>query len=289
MGMKYKNDTLCLDKLDIGAQYEHIENKEWISVTTDVDGRLLDGIKRNGSRYIPELDSINQDIQTLNSNKADKNELETHFYRFNTFNKVICVGDSATQGMVTEGTEENPATITRVIPEASYPTKLGRMFPYLDITNKALSGITPTGWYDTYYADTDFSQYDLMFFLLGANGWLYYDDLNVPGTNTYNYRRIVSGARAQNPDATMVLMRYSGAGGDFIPILEYMAEESDCIIVDLWDTTYLDLSNSIYHGWYEEDGVAKYDKTHFTRKGYNAMAYVIARLLANKLSDATKY
>lgn len=42
MGMEYKNDTLCLDKLDIGVQYEQIEDPEGRSeITTDVDDKII--------------------------------------------------------------------------------------------------------------------------------------------------------------------------------------------------------------------------------------------------------
>ena len=271
------------------SYFDSIENPEWIQVTTDSVGKILEGIKKDGSKYLPQFEEIYKDLSSLNSNKADKTEVETHFYRIAMFNKMLCCGDSMTQGMVTEGTQEHPSTIQSVVYEASWPTKFGKLFPYLNITNEGWSGITATGWYQQRYAQVDFSQYDLVFFMLGGNGWLHYEDLDVEGTNTNDYRKIITGAREQNPDATFVIMRYPGLGGDFIPILEFLAQESDCILLDLWNTDYINLSQSIYHGWYNDEGTAKYDSVHMTRKGYNAMAYVIARLFANELSEETEY
>ena len=62
------------------------------------------------------------------------------------------------------------------------------------------------------------------------------------------------------------------------------------MFVDLHDTTYLDLADLKYHGYYKKSETEReVDIAHFTRKGYCAKAYVVSRLLADKLVDDTIY
>lgn len=51
MGIEYKNDALVLDKLDIGVQYEMIEDPEGRSeITTDTEGKILSYRKKDGRK-----------------------------------------------------------------------------------------------------------------------------------------------------------------------------------------------------------------------------------------------
>lgn len=209
-------------------------------------------------------------------------------YKYNMFTKVLCGGDSVTKGFVVEGTAEQQY-IYQEMPEYSYPVQLGKIHPNLDITTKAQSGITPIGWLSTFYPTTDFSQFDLFILELGLNGGLDIADINTEGTNTYSYKQIVAGARTQNPNLTIVLVRSQHFGPTWVPVIEALVTEYDCIYVDLHNTKYLDLDDFIYHGYYQNGDVRDKDYAHFTRKGYNAKAYVISRLLADNLSDVTKY
>ena len=50
MGIEYKNDTLCLDKLDIGVQYEMIEDPERrLEIETDSEGKIISYRKDDGT------------------------------------------------------------------------------------------------------------------------------------------------------------------------------------------------------------------------------------------------
>lgn len=206
-------------------------------------------------------------------------------YKYNMFSKVLCAGDSVTKGFVVEGTQTG-STIYQEMPQYSYPTQLGKIHPNLDIDTYAQSGISATGWLNQWGNVVDFSQYDLMIFELGLNGYLNYNDLNVEGTNTNNYRKIIQKARQENANAVIALSRSSHFSGSWMPVLEYIAQENNCIVLDLKDTKYLNLDAQEMHGYYDAGGGQyEIDWAHFTRKGYNAKAYVISRLIAEQLSN----
>ena len=49
--MEYKNGALCLNKLDIGVQYEHFEDPEGrTEITTDAEGKIISYRKPNGTK-----------------------------------------------------------------------------------------------------------------------------------------------------------------------------------------------------------------------------------------------
>lgn len=209
-------------------------------------------------------------------------------YRYNMFENVLFGGDSVTQGFVTEGTPTKQY-IYKVMPEYAYPLQFAKIHPKLNVTIQARSGISCIGWLADFYPTINFSQYDLFIVELGLNGYLDINDINTEGTNTYAYKQIIAGVRAQNPDITIVLVRSQYFGSNWMPVLEAISSEYDCIIIDLHDTTYLDLADPIYHGYYQNGDSRAIDYAHFTRKGYNVKAYVVSRLLADKLTDSTIY
>lgn len=209
-------------------------------------------------------------------------------YKYNMFTNVICGGDSVTQGFVVEGTAERQY-IYQVMEDYSYPVQLKKIHPNLNIVTKALSGINCINWLSDIYPTIDFSQQDLFILELGLNGGLDIDDINTGGTNTYAYKQIVAGARAQNPNLIIALVRSQHFGSTWEPVINTLSTEYDCVYIDLHNTQYLNLDDFIYHGYYQNGNTRDKDYAHFTRKGYNAKAYVISRLLADKLSDATKY
>jgi lysophospholipase L1-like esterase len=209
-------------------------------------------------------------------------------YKYNMFTNVICGGDSVTQGFVVEGTAEKQY-IYRVMEDCAYPVHLKKIHPNLNIVTKALSGINSINWLSDFYPTIDFSQQDLFILELGLNGGLDINDINTDGTNTYAYKQIVAGARAQNPNLIIALVRSQHFGSTWEPVINTLSTKYDCVYIDLHNTQYLNLDDFIYHGYYQNGNTRDKDYAHFTRKGYNAKAYVISRLLADKLSDATKY
>lgn len=209
-------------------------------------------------------------------------------YKYNMFTNVICGGDSVTQGFVVEGTAEKQY-IYQVMEDYAYPVQLKKIHPNLNIVTKALSGINCINWLSDIYPTIDFSQQDLFILELGLNGGLDINDINTGGTNTYAYKQIVAGARAQNPNLIIALVRSQHFGSTWEPVINTLSTEYDCVYIDLHNTQYLNLDDFIYHGYYQNGDTRDKDYAHFTRKGYNAKAYVISRLLADKLSDTTKY
>lgn len=211
-------------------------------------------------------------------------------YELNIYNNALFIGDSVTEGFVVEGTPENPSSIYEVMPQYSYPTEFNKIFPKLNITNKGKSGISVVDWVNRYYNDTDFTQYDLIIIELGYNagshGYLNINDINTPGTNTNAYKDLVANIKTANPSATIVLVlasRYSNNNDayDWKPILNAIASASNAKVINLRENIYLNLDEPKFHGYVNSTTV---DYGHFSRLGYNAKAYVVARTLGDQLS-----
>jgi hypothetical protein len=66
-------------------------------------------------------------------------------------------------------------------------------------------------------------------------------------------------------------------------VFENICTAYDAMYIDLHNTDYLDLDNVKYHGYYNNGGIAEIDYAHFSRIGYSAKAYVVARLLGDLL------
>ena len=209
-------------------------------------------------------------------------------YKINAYPKIFFGGDSVTQGFVIEGTEANPSTIYQEMPEQSYPACFGRIYAGADITKIAQSGISPYGYYYNKYPNIDFSEYNLIIIELGLNGndhgYLNMADIDTQDTNTWCYKKLVQGIRNQNSDAQIALVRSQHFMGDNAKaVLEYLCTTYNCLYIDLHNTEYLDLDDAKYHGYYDNDGTPEIDWAHFTRRGYAAKAYVVARLLGDNL------
>ena len=70
-GIEYKNDTLCLDKLDIGVQYEMIEDPEGRNeITTDFEGKIISYRDADGVKH-EEAGIESKNISTNSLNLTD--------------------------------------------------------------------------------------------------------------------------------------------------------------------------------------------------------------------------
>lgn len=210
----------------------------------------------------------------------DKTELKDNMYKLNMYENVLICGDSTTEGFVVDG------DIYQVETKYSYPTQLKKMLPQWNITVKAKSGASAVSWRNMFYSSTDFSQYDLIIMELGYNGsdagYFNMEDINTVGRNTYEYRKLIADIRSQNASAEIVLVLSSNYTSswdkwDWKPILELVANESNCKIINLRDKTYLDLGADKYHGVHD----GKMDYVHGNRRFYNAKAYVVAHATAD--------
>ena len=206
-------------------------------------------------------------------------------YKINMFPKIFFGGDSVTEGFVVEGTEQNPQTIYRVMTDQSYPACFNRIYAKADVTVVAQSGITPIDYLANKYPNIDFSEYNLIIIELGLNGGLDIADIDAANTNTNALKTLIAGIRSQNSDATICLVRSQHylAYQYQLSVFTTICTAYDCVFVDLHNTKYLDLDDEKYHGYYDDSGTPALDYAHFTRMGYAAKAYVVARLLADEL------
>ena len=208
--------------------------------------------------------------------------LKDNTYKLNMYKNVLICGDSVTEGFVVDD------PIYQVESQYSYPTQLAKIVPHWNITVKAKSGASAVSWRNMFYSTIDFSQYDLIIMELGYNGtdagYFNMEEINTIGRNTYEYKKLIADIRSQNVNAEIMLVLSSNYTDswdkwDWKPILEVVAKESNCKIINLRDKTYLDLGLDKYHGKYNN----VMDYVHFNRKGYNAKAYVVSKLLADVL------
>ena len=294
-GYIFDNTALCV-------QYDI--NKSIISVLNATNNTETDVDVDNNAYYIRFCGDcrVGHDIPVIKfvditcENYQNKLNLDFYdsiiktdnFYKINNFDNAIFCGDSVTIGFVVEGTSETQY-IYKEIPEKSYPMQFSKMFPKINVTVKAQSGISAIDYLKNTYPTIDYTQYDLVAVELGLNGYLNYDDLNIEGTNTNCYRKIIQGIRQQNKNSVIVLNRSSHFASSWIQILQYIASESKCIVLDLTSRKYLNLDDVRYHGYYQNGSERAIDMAHFTRKGYNAKAFVFSKLLEEQLSDSTLY
>lgn len=229
---------------------------------------------------------------TQNKSKYKVSKFNIGDFIINYYNNILFCGDSVTAGLVCEGTAENPNIINSVLTDYSYPTQFSKIFPKANITVKARSGITAVQWLNDFFTGEDFSKYNLIIIELGYNAgdnnYLDISDINVDGTNTNAYKKIVSGIRAQNDEAEIVLVRSSHYEWtkNWMNVLNALSTEYYCKIIDLTTKEYIDLDSEVYHGYYDANNV---DWAHFTKKGYVAKAYDVANKISDVLSLETRY
>ena len=194
----------------------------------------------------------------------------------NQFRNIICIGDSVTQGFVSD------YPTYQVVPEASYPTKLGYLVTGWNITNAGRSGYSPSDWLngnssgkESMFSKYTFTDYDLAIIEFGYNGGLYEKDIAIEGTNTYNYDQIIKKIKEVNPNIQIVLMIPSNGiiVRNWESVIQTLANNNDCKVVDLKEDLHVHLDNKKWHG--NSDSGGTLDMVHFTKKGYNAKAKVV--------------
>ena len=237
-----------------------------------------------------DSDNVVVDSPSLESLSNKVTSLEEVYppYNVSAYPHILCCGDSVTYGFVVEGTQNTPSQIYAGIPAQSYPSCIGRIIGN-DITTKAQSGITVKQFYETLYPTITWTDYNMAIFELGLNpgneGYLSMNDINTPGKSAYIYRQMIASIRSAAPNLTIVLMRSAAHMASGQAVLEYIANESDCLVINLADSKYINLNDQKYHGWFDNNGTPTFDDTHFTRIGYAAKAYDVLRWLGVLLPD----
>ena len=208
-------------------------------------------------------------------------------YKVNAYPNIVCCGDSVTEGFVTEGTLADPETIYEVLPNFSYPASLNRIYAGATITNKGHTGVSAYDYYNSIYPTIDFSDYDLAIVELGLNqnghGGLNISDIDTANTNTWCLKKIIEGIRSQNSTIQIAIVRSQYYLGNAAEVFTSIANTYNAMFIDLHDKKYLDLADDKYHGYFDDDGTPTLDHAHFTKAGYAAKAYVIARYLGDYL------
>ncbi len=202
--------------------------------------------------------------------------------KIKTKRKALFIGDSVTQSYVVEGTQDNPKSVytDQIEDFFRYPYAFGHIFPEIEITIKARSGIKTSQWIKE-YSDVDFSQYDLIIIELGLNGSLSIADLYVGESETYYYVQLLRNIRTQNENADLCLVASQHFWANDAGVLRQLGEGYNCKIIDLHDREFGDLDLPQYHGYYTNELI---DHAHFTRKGYNMKAYVVAKMIDKQLN-----
>lgn len=201
----------------------------------------------------------------------DGKEYKDNSYILSAISNVICIGDSVTAGVGTGVLGEH-------LHKYAYPTRLAKMIDWT-IENAGFGGITALGWWQTKFANYDYSQYQLAIIELGYNEGLT-DTLETDcagsdytayaDTNTGAYCKIIEGIKAANPNALIVLIISSAmqASGNTYKVIGDIGEKYSLPVINLTDPTYIDLNVPEYH---DNSG----DYVHFNALGYIAKAKYI--------------
>lgn len=202
-----------------------------------------------------------------------------NYYRFFDvlFDKILFIGDSVTEGHVYDY-PRTPVNGT-IYHQYSYPAMFKKITG-VEVENAGFSGISATGWFNNKRTLYDYKQYELVFIELGYNGSLSIDDIYTPGTNTYDYRQIISYVKTKNPKAYIILVISSAYDSSRANAVIEIARISNLQYIDLRQKKYDDLNKDAYHG-YDEEEMTSRSYWHFNRIGYLAKARVVVNELNN--------
>lgn len=138
--------------------------------------------------------------------------------------KTLCIGDSLTVGSKPSGSSGYSGLAT------PYYTRLTGIGNFPDtITASAVSGYSPSDWYDSFSQITDFSSFNNYLIWLGTNHGptteptASFED-EEPGTEAYYYRKIIEDIVAANQDARIFLGTVFKSVDNFAVVNEYIRE-----------------------------------------------------------------
>lgn len=179
------------------------------------------------------------------------------------FKKILCVGDSLTQGVcnyVYQGT----TVINVAFPDYAYPTYLKKLTG-CDVTNAGMAGATISDWYDSKSA-TDYSGHDAAIIQLGVNDALGDGWTQEAETALGN---IITKLKTENTGIKIFV-------ATIIPAFAYSGDAFDAVsaglrafVEELADTDVILLDMAIYG--HTADKTA-YNNGHLTAIGYLRLA-----------------
>ena len=177
-----------------------------------------------------------------------------------TFNKILCIGDSITQGVFNHN--ESGSVEYATIGKYSYPTYLGKMTD-VEVVNWGIGGDTSVDWWNE-KQNEDFSGYDCCIINLGINDVLKGTSIEDSRTAFTNILNAVKSAN-KNIKVFFATIVPAYAKGDSTydninTLIKEFATNENCYLVDL--TEY---SHCVKGGAYENG--------HLTALGYHRLAH----------------
>lgn len=194
---------------------------------------------------------------------VEENRVAKHF--LNGIKNAICIGDSVTEGYLTDG------DLIGVKGNLSYPSNLSKLTGW-NVTNAGVSGIKASGWYATEYSKYDFSNYDIAFIELGFNSVLSGTVDSGTETDSGCICAIIDGIKSQNDTIIIVMIISQSMNNLKMNTLKKIANNYCIPCIYLHDNNFIKLESNYYHGLGSNGSM---DYIHFNAIGYLAKASVI--------------
>lgn len=220
--------------------------------------------------------------QSVNS-AVDKINNQIQYPQF--FDKIICMGDSLTQGQ-----SGGSASVPLV---KNYPHFIEKL-TQAEITNQSQGGITTEGFWTTYASSYDYTSFDCAIIFLGTNGGLtnsvdtdcHADYTQNADTQTGYYGRIIGRIKATAPNCRIFLVAgvndYVRRATTMNPAVRALASFYNVGLVDIENCIMSDNggSSTIERWLYRPvDGI------HYNALGYMTMANMIYDRMSQFMSE----
>ena len=213
-------------------------------------------------------------------------EFNKYSYYAYLFSKVVCVGDSLTEG--------NFGDPVGIVPSRSYPSYIAR-FANWSVTNVGNGGATATTYWNTQMARCTYADKDCVILCLGTNAGLTdtlvadttitdgQTYLNYATTNTGSYCKIIEYIKSQNPKIKIFLVGILASPSTTNSVISQIATKYDLPYLDVRNNGYIDLSPSVVMH-------PSSDTVHFGNIGYLSLAKSIFTMVCKAIaSNPEKY
>ena len=251
-----KAESVIFKEVELdSATFSTLQKKDdFISVMVDANNKVLKCIKKDGTLYIPKLESptlvsLLKEAKEYTDEKSgaedikEATNLKTIGQNIRMFSSMICCGDSVTDGHI-----YNNYRGCLVSRKYSYPSQLQKMFPEIAITNAGFSGITVASWNKSRFPNYNFTDYGLCLIELGFNGGIpetfdtdvapFEDYHDYADTAMGNYCQLIKKIQEASPFTFIILVCSRGFGkGQTWVSVQRIGKEFDLPIIDLTDST----------------------------------------------------
>lgn len=234
------------------------------------------------------IDKLEYDVNNIKNNIAidEKYKIKNEYLRV-LFKKVLCDGDSLTQG---DYGSNPPGTAN--IHEENYPYFLNKITGW-ETVNNGECGISTKAFWERRTKNISYDDIDLVIIFLGTNGGLtdtlesdvIGDDYNnYANTNTGSYCKIIEYIKAKKPNMQFCLCTLPQMGAisrveleNTNKVIEKIAHKYNLPIADLYNKSKMNFTNgNIYR---------PIDNLHFGRLGYLTLAGEIEELFYNYVAN----